>query len=457
MSGAQPSPSLVTSLRHRVVKAGAWTLAGYALSQLIRFGSNIIMTRLLAPEMFGVMAIAWTVLVGFALFFDVGLRPNVVHSKRGVDEAFLNTAWIIQFFHGLIICLGALLVAGGLLFINSTRFAFQGTVFADPTLAHVIIGVSVVGIVSGLQSTKTYEASRDLLLNRITQIELVSQVIGLLCMIAYAYESHSIWALVVGAIASKFVSMVLSHIWLPGTNNSWRWDTPSFKEIIHFGKWIFLSSIVGFFVGNGDRLLLGYLVSPTVLGAYAIAFVIFSSVDGIATKIISEISFPALSEVARDRAGDLKNTYFNFHKLIAPCAYFSAGVLMTSGQAVVDFIYDPRYHDAGWMLQILAVTLAAIPFRLATQLYMVFGVPRLYANLLALRLITLLLFTPIGFTLAGMTGALWGIVLSHYSGLPFILIYMSKHGLFDIRREILFLPILPISMAIGELIKLVLA
>src|SRR5262245_10370208 len=95
--------STALSLKQRVLNAGAWSLAGYALSQVIRFGSNRLATRLLAPEMFGMMAIAMTVVVGFAMFFDLGLKPNVVQSGRGHEAAFLNTAWIVQIFWGLTI------------------------------------------------------------------------------------------------------------------------------------------------------------------------------------------------------------------------------------------------------------------------------------------------------------------------------------------------------------------
>ena len=111
-----PASSLLTSdpldaLRARVLRAGGWTLAGFALSQAMRFGANLVMTRLLVPEMFGVMAIATMVMYGLALFSDVGLRQSIVHSRRGGDAVFLNTAWALQIARGFVIW-GAALVVG---------------------------------------------------------------------------------------------------------------------------------------------------------------------------------------------------------------------------------------------------------------------------------------------------------------------------------------------------------
>src|SRR6267378_378285 len=94
-----------SSLRHRVLKAGLWSTAGFGLGLVIRFGSNLLMTRLLLPDMFGVMAIATTIMIGLSMFSDVGLRQSVVQSPRGGESSFLNTAWTIQVLRGVLIWL----------------------------------------------------------------------------------------------------------------------------------------------------------------------------------------------------------------------------------------------------------------------------------------------------------------------------------------------------------------
>src|SRR5688572_4183028 len=45
------------SLRSRTIRGSAWTMGGYGAGQVLRFASNLILTRLLAPEMFGLMAL----------------------------------------------------------------------------------------------------------------------------------------------------------------------------------------------------------------------------------------------------------------------------------------------------------------------------------------------------------------------------------------------------------------
>src|SRR5947209_12532904 len=109
--GLPAPPSDQLPLRRRVLNAGTWVFAGYVLSQVIRFGSNLLLTRLLVPEMFGVMAIAMVVIIGLAMFSDLGLGQSVVRSVRGSEPLFLNTAWVVQILRGMLLWLIALVVS----------------------------------------------------------------------------------------------------------------------------------------------------------------------------------------------------------------------------------------------------------------------------------------------------------------------------------------------------------
>jgi O-antigen/teichoic acid export membrane protein len=217
---------------------------------------------------------------------------------------------------------------------------------------------------------------------------------------------RSIWALVAGNICGALIMALISHAWLQGISNRWQWDGAAFRAIIHFGKWIFMSSIPGFLVANGDRFLLGGLVNTTTLGVYVIAVLIVNSVFQVQSRIISDLSFPALSEVVRERPTGLKASYYRFHVILASFVYFCSGVLMISGQTLIALLYDSRYWQAGWMLEVLALALLTSPFRLVAQCFLALGVPRILSYISATQLITLFVALPIGFHYFGIPGAL---------------------------------------------------
>ena len=115
MHGSLAADRLGT-FKARVLQAGGWIVAGFVLGQALRFAGNLVMTRLLVPEMFGVMALATMVMYGLALFSDLGLRQAIVQSRRGREAAFLNTAWALQIARGFAVWGGALVLSMILIF-----------------------------------------------------------------------------------------------------------------------------------------------------------------------------------------------------------------------------------------------------------------------------------------------------------------------------------------------------
>ncbi len=440
-------------LRHRVFTASAWSLAGHCVSLAIRFGSNLIITRLLAPDMFGVAAIATIVMIGLEMFSDFGLRLSIVQSQRGNDVAFLNTAWVLQIIRGLVLWVAALIISLLIYYAGRVGMVPRESAYADPSLPWVIAVLALSIVISGFASTKLFEASRNLALARITQIDIAVQIVGVACMLMWAAYDRSIWALTVGGVVAAFLRTTLSHAWMVGNPNRWHWDSSAFVELIHFGKWVFASSILGFLIASGDRLLLGWLVDGTVLGIYVIAFSIYSAIEQVVGKITAGVVLPALSEVARSRR-NLKAAYYRFHTVIATTAYFCGGVLMTSGETLVSVLYDQRYSEAGWMVQVLSVLLLAAPFQISTQCYLALGMPQLHSHILVARLVTLYSAVPIGFYHFGLPGALWGIVIGQLISLPIFIFYNAKNSLLDIRREFLLLPVIILGMSVGKSIAL---
>lgn len=94
-----------------MLRAGSWSAIGHGLGQALRLCSNLIMTRLLVPEMFGIMAIATMVTMILGMLSDIGLRQNIIQSKRGEDPVFLNTAWVVQIIRGFALWLMAVMLS----------------------------------------------------------------------------------------------------------------------------------------------------------------------------------------------------------------------------------------------------------------------------------------------------------------------------------------------------------
>ena len=201
---------------------------------------------------------------------------------------------------------------------------------------------------------------------------------------------------------------------------------------MHFGKWIFASSILGFIVANSDRLLLGAMVDATTFGVCVIAFLMVGAVEQVVGRLTGGVTLSALSEVAR-KGGDLRAAYYRLHAVIAAVAYFSAGFLMIAGQALVAVLYDHRYADAGWMLQICAALLTA-PFQTRCKPTWRSAGRSCISRILAVRLAALFAAYVRRVSLFfGLPGALGGVVIGSFVKLHQCSFFtMSEMGSFDL-------------------------
>lgn len=431
LRGAEPG-----TLRTKVLKAGLWSVAGYGAAMIIRLVSNLIMSRLLAPELFGVMAIATIVMIGLALFSDLGLRQNIIQSERGTNPAFLDTAWSIQIVRGFALWGFAAATGTALYFARQAGLVPHDSVYANPLLPGVIALVGAGTILGGFTSTKWAEANRNLAFGKVTRIELASQLFGFLLMLAWAYFDKSIWALVFGGLGATCVRVLLSHLTLPGHSNHFRFDRGAAQEIFGFGRWILFSSIVGFLVANGDRLILGGLLSEVDFGICVIAFLIYGAVEQVLVRVVNDVSLPVLSQIARNQQDELSAKYYKLHFGLASLTYFLAGVLSASAEQLVCLLYDYRYLQAGWMLGILSFGLVCIPSQLAIQCCLAIGRPAVQLQVLVTRLIGLLVFPYISFRLFGIGGALWGLVASQFLAAAATFFSTRSFGFLHLRDEI---------------------
>src|ERR1700694_2853419 len=94
-----------------LLKGAVWTIGSVGLGQLIRLVTNVLLARLLAPELFGIMLIVNSLRMGIELMSDVGIGQNIVHHKDANDPDFYNTAWTLQAIRSIVLWLVALVAA----------------------------------------------------------------------------------------------------------------------------------------------------------------------------------------------------------------------------------------------------------------------------------------------------------------------------------------------------------
>ena len=441
------------SFKHRVIKSGLWIFSGNILTQIIRFGSNLIMTRLLAPEMFGLMALATVFIFGLNLLSDIGLKQILIQNKRS-DDTFVNTVWTIQVIRGWMIWVFSLIVAAIFYMLSSWDWLPDDSVYSNELFPFIIAVIGLNSIAYGYEPTKLTYGNRNLTLKLNVSIALISQLLGFFAMLLWAYFRPDVWALVVGSLVATLSNTLMSYFVIDGKRNYFCFDKSITNEIFHFGKWIFLSSILGFLASSSDRLLLGGLIDATQFGYYAIAGLIIGVFNQLFSSVIHSVGFPALSETFRDKPHELKKVFYKLRLPFDLILIFSCSFLFVVADSVVRILYDSRYADVGWILQILSISLFELRYRLAGECFLAMGKPKLQTVLILINLIFLYVFGFIAFNFFVFSGAIWVVACSSIAKIPFNLFYLNNFEILDWKKELIVLPMLLIGYVVGSILDL---
>lgn len=414
------------SLGKSVLRGSAWTMASVGFGQLIRLGKSLILSRLLFPEAYGVMAIVWAVLYALEMLSDVGLSAAVIRHKRGDDPTFLNTAWTMKAIRGAILC-----------FIACAA-AYPASLFYEkPELALLIPVAALTSLIEGFTSTNIFSCQRNMVYGRLTLLDFANDLVGLVVTLVWAYLYPSVWALLGGAVIGRLFHVTASHLILPGARNRFMWDPAAAHELAHFGKWIFFSSAVYLLYSQGDRMLLGKYLDATLLGVYSVAIMLSETVNGVVSRLNNVVLYPALSQVVNNDRSRLKKVFYQSRLGTDALLVMPIAVLMMIGAELVKVLYDSRYHEAGWMLQILCVRLLMVSILLSSESCLfALGQPRYAVIQNICRATWILVGIPFGWHAYGITGVVWAVATTEVPVIFVLWFGMSRYKMLSIPHEL---------------------
>jgi O-antigen/teichoic acid export membrane protein len=415
------------SVKARALAGSLWTLGGYGTKQSIRLGNHLVLAWLLAPQIFGLMALVKVVQHGLSMFSDLGIKPAIIQSTRGDDPDFLNTAWTMQIIRGFVLWICACILAWpfAAFYAQTDPLAWQ--------LLYLLPIVGATAVIEGFNSTALATLNRKIELGKITMLALSSQIVSVCVMIAWALIHPTIWAVVAGAFAYTIYKLFMSHRLVPGHRCRITWNADCARELFSFGKWIFLSTIFTFFALNLDKLVLGKLVSLHDLGIYAIALVFAKAALSVSNRLGSAVLFPVYAHYK----GDTRH-------MMSIAVRARESILWVGGAVSVAFaigapvffetLWDPRYHEAGAVAQWLSIyiwttilgdTMTRIPLALGNSRALFFAnVPRCAGIVFAVG----------GYVYAGLPGFVAGLAMGPLLAQLFLLRHVP-HGRASLVRQ----------------------
>ncbi|MBN1005316.1 lipopolysaccharide biosynthesis protein [Amphritea pacifica] len=318
-----------------------WNLVSLFMSRGASTVFMLLLARLLAPDAFGLVAMATVVFELTSAFIDSGLGIAIIRSKS-VSNRDLNTVFYTNMF------------LSGLSYIGLFASApFIASFYSQPELTLLIQAMGLVVFLNATKVVQTAVLSRRMDFKSQMKANTMSVVVSGSLALTAAWFGWGVWSLVVQMLSSATVSAFM--LWL---NSRWRpgleFSGESFSRLFGFGKNLLVEGLLQVLFENSYILVIGRFFSAEATGLYFLAKKISNLVSQQLTAAVQQATFPALSTLQDDN-GILRYKYRQIMQLmmfiVSPIMALLAGVAPT----LFDLLFGERWLASVPYLQLLCI------------------------------------------------------------------------------------------------------
>jgi lipopolysaccharide exporter len=393
------------SIGRLAVRNTVWlTLFSYA-AQFVAFGATIILTRLLGPRVFGLLAIGlfWSSLLS--------LRSKLGLTQAGIRQSELDGE-LLGTYYALDLSVTGLSLLLGL----GVAVIFTQTVYAsDPAVGLIIVVMLIVEALPALVNPLGLALEKELQLSRLALVYLAATLISYGLAIILAWAGVGLGSLLVMNLVNVILTTVGTYIvcrWrLPQVfQMHWRFTRLMAQRLLRQGVPIGLANMgAANIVGQYDNFLIGTFVSPTTLGYYDRAYRLSQWPNVLLTQVLARVGFITFARVQNDLprlTHAMRLSLWVITTLGVPIAL----VLVFGASEVVEILYGPAWAPSSFFLRFLAVYTLFSPFiSLAGSLAYAVGNVRVTVWIVVAQVITILSVATLLTLAFGAVGTVLGV------------------------------------------------
>lgn len=345
-----PNSTPEAALRQRTLRASLWALAGRFAQSGIKLLGIVVLSRLLVPADFGVLALAALFTYAHFAFLDGLIEYPLLRTVELSGDQIRSIVWA---------GLGLSILTGAVLF------------FSAPFLQNAfgIDGFSLVLKVCAFAfPLQVIEAASRALLRRSNRFREVSFLFAATAVfyvaagVILALLGLGYWALI-GALLVHFVSMaglgiVASALPLAPPR---QFDLAWARETALRGG---LSKLLFFGWEKVDTLVVGLTFSPALIGIYARAYNLSTTVR----EVFGAIDHPLRQTLVsvRDGGGPVERTTLKIIRLLAFLSGLAAALLFILRETVVLVLLGPQWEA---VVIPFAIFILGLPARVILQFW----------------------------------------------------------------------------------------
>ena len=324
-----------------------WRLAERVGARGVEFIVSIVLARLLAPEVYGSVALVTVFITLLQVFVDSGLG-NALIQKKDIDDIDYSTV----FYFNILFCLVLYIV----LFLVAPLIAGY---YDDLELTSVIRVLGITIIVSGIKNVQQAFVSRNMMFHRFFYATLGGTIGAAILGIILAYKGYGIWALVVQQVFNVSVDTLI--LWL---TVNWRpkkvFSLVRLKALFSFGWKLLVSQLLDTFYEELRQLIIGKKYSKADLAYFNRASIFPRFIVSNINTSINSVLFPAMSSVQDDHSRIKAMT----RRAIKTSTYIMAPMMMglaACGESIIRIILTEKWLPVVPFLYIFCITYMFYP------------------------------------------------------------------------------------------------
>jgi PST family polysaccharide transporter len=387
--GAAGGPSVATL----VGRSAGWSTLDVALGRVAQFAQGVVVARLLAPEAFGVFAVALVVHAIVVNVSELGVSAALVRDSDEQVERGGPTVATIALVSGAVLGLAMALSAPAL-----------ATALGSPDAAGAVAVLALTLPLAGASAVPAAILRRRFRMDRILVANLANIAVTGVVVIALAVAGWGPMALAWSWVAGQLLTTVVLLTYRPARYRP-GWDPVEARRLLRFGLPLAGANIIVFAVLNVDYVVVGRMLGATALGLYVLAFNIAGWPVTVFGSVIRSVSLPGFARIrldGRDVAEGFVGALGTVGRIAIPTCFVLAAV---AGPLVVT-VYGDNWSGASAALVGLAFMGAArLVLELSADYLVSLGRTRAVLVLQVPWLIGLLVALVIGVGRAGIAGA----------------------------------------------------
>lgn len=343
MSGGAPAAAAsleAGDLKRRSARGGIVLLASQGAKLLLQALSVAVLSRLLLPADFGLMAMVAPVGAFIALFTDLGLVQATVQ-RAEVSAAQLSALYWLSVGCSLVLAAATLLLA-----------PLVGLFYGEPRATPLVMALALPLLFAGLANQHLALLNRHLRYRALAAVEVTALAAGLAAGVAVAWRTGSYAALVVPQIVAAMVTALLASLlsgWRPGLPRG----AAGVGAMLRFGGNLTGFNLANFLARNLDNVLIGKVWGEASLGLYDQAYKLLMFPLTQISFPISRIATPLLSRLAPDPAR-YREAYLQLLGQVLLVLVPGVVFLAVTAPVLVPLVLGPRWHGVVPIFRLLA-------------------------------------------------------------------------------------------------------